>query len=443
MKTKNEKTYKILLDLESKLSLDLRLVKLKNLDTLMLFNSEKFSKIIADKIVFVNGNNGRVDGKYNPHIATELMDSHCNNWRIDNLNSCIEKVFTYCVDKRTDYIVNFETGNVKRKLNRDERICRHCKAVVSKSEIVGAYCEKCLTCSDGIAYRFPYHGYRGKYEIRETKVNQSRTPLFGAEIERDYLPGWSANFDFDLKQASVESVKILYADQLKKGKLNRKSVFMRDGSLQEDGLEWITFPQTYKAYKKASKKIDSALEIMKKYNFGNSDRAGNHIHINRTFFGDVGNNNDESRFAGAKMALLLNEFWKEFIAIARRKDTSYTVKPSQNKNDKIFSLVAKTLNNELAHGVSVNLQHKDTIEIRIWGGIDSASDLLLFLDLTQALGIFAKKKSLEVCQKAKFIDILNYLTDKKEHLTEIQKRLNEKDIKKHDEDIENLIKEVA
>ncbi|MBP3619161.1 MAG: hypothetical protein J6J24_00715 [Clostridia bacterium] len=66
--------------------------------------------------------------------------------------------------------------------------------------------------------------------------------------------------------------------------------------------------------------------------------------------------------------------------------------------------------------------------------------MLLFIDLTQALATFAKRKSLESCQRAKFTDILKLLTDKKDHLTEIKKRLHKKDITKYDEEIKQIIK---
>ena len=39
---------------------------------------------------------------------------------------------------------------------------------------------------------------------------------------------------------------------------------MRDGSLVQDGIEWITYPQTYKAYKEDKAVIESTLQVMKK-----------------------------------------------------------------------------------------------------------------------------------------------------------------------------------
>lgn len=441
MKKESKNTYKILLDSSTVSHLDLRLVKLGNFEVLRRHNSEKFSNILADKIVFLSANNGRVDAKYNPHIAKDLIEQNCNNWRIDFWQSCRENEFRVRVDKRAEYKVDFDTGEFSRSLNANEKICKHCGAIVNKNEIIGAFCECCITEKDGLAYRYSYHSYRGSYTIHEKKVNQKKTAIFGAEIERDYVYNdWDENFNDNLNRALIESTKLIYGDKLKQTKPRRKAVFMTDSSLNMEGIEWITFPQTYKGYKNEEATINAVLETMKKYGFANSVKAGNHIHINRKFFGDKDGQNEKSKYAAAKMALLLNEYWQEFLTIAKRENTRYAEKPTQTKHDKLFTLVEKTVRNECAHSVAVNLEHKDTIEIRIWSGINNASDLFLYLDLTQALATFAKKKSLESCQKAKLIDIFKFLEDKQEHLTEIKKRLNDKNITNYDKEIDELLK---
>lgn len=439
MEQKNN-IYKILLDSSIISNNNLKLIQLKDYDTIRRFNSEKFSKIINNKIVFVNTSSGRISSKFNPHIAEELKNNNCDNWRIDEWGYCELTRFSLPVNIRADYKVNFSNGQVIRSLSKNERYCKHCNQIVEKSEIIGAYCENCLTSPNGLAYRFGYHCYHDDYTIYEKKLNQNKTALFGAEIERDYLYNdWDENFDFKLKAALIESVKILYKNKLKNNYVKRKAVFMTDSSLNMSGIEWITFPQSYKAYKQEAHTIDGVLNIMNKYNFGNSTKAGNHIHINRKFFGDTVKKN-HSKIAATKMALLLNEFWNEFTIIAKRNKTEFAEKPKQTKDDEIFDLVEKTIKNQNSHCAAVNLEHKETIEIRIWSGIDTASDLLLYLDLTQALAIFAKKKSFKNCQKAKFVDILKFLTDKTEHLKEIKKRLNKKKISFHNKDIENLLK---
>ena len=89
--------------------------------------------------------------------------------------------------------------------------------------------------------------------------------------------------------------------------------------------------------------------------------------------------------------------------------------------------------------MAINQQHDKTIEVRLWGGIDTAEDLLLFINLTKALAKCAKFKSIESVQKMSFKDYLKKV-DKK-YLTEIKKRLNDRGITRHNADIKNLIEE--
>lgn len=86
MKKESKNTYKILLDSSTVSNLDLRLVKLRNIEILRRHNSEKFLNILADKIVFLSANNGWVDAKYNPHIAKDLIAEG------NTLNHCIGRM---------------------------------------------------------------------------------------------------------------------------------------------------------------------------------------------------------------------------------------------------------------------------------------------------------------------------------------------------------------
>ena len=90
----------------------------------------------------------------------------------------------------------------------------------------------------------------------------------------------------------------------------------------------------------------------------------------------------------------------------------------------MFGLIEKTVRYQNEHSMSINLQHSDTIECRLWGGIDDVKDLLLYLDLTYALAK-TSKKSLSFCQCAKITDILSNLQDK-EHIQICADRLRAK-----------------
>ena len=133
-------------------------------------------------------------------------------------------------------------------------------------------------------------------------------------------------------------------------------------------------------------------------------------------------------------------YWYQLKYIGKRQITDYTEKPRHEKDDDIFTLAEKTLSNWHSHNVAVNTQHDATTEIRLWGGIDNVADLLLLLDVTQALTIYVRKKSIESIQKSKFEDIFKYLTDKAEHIPVIIKRLEDMGTTRHTEKLKELLK---
>lgn len=404
-----------------------------------LGNTDKFIDCIAGQFVVVNSTAWRVKSEYNPHLAKALRDAGVEGWRIDGGTMAFD---SYTSIRRTqtrrEYLIDFEKFTAKMIIGKNERVCKNCGKIVNKNEIIGHYCKTCLLQgneSEALARRYSYHSYYGGYEVYE-KIDTTKTLVFGAEIERDYT-GNSCYFDEDKDAACINACKVLY--DLKK-KAKRKNVFMYDGSLNCGGVEWITYPASYKNYKKNEAQTQAALDTFKQFNFKDSANAGNHIHFNRDFFGDE----DASRFAAAKIAVILAENWNEFCAIAGRdvRRTGYTTKPAHKKTDDIFKVVRKTLSSEDDHCTAVNLQHSNSIEIRIFSAIKDAKDLMLYLDITSALALFGKKRTLEAAQKARVVDVCKYLTDKEEHLKEIAKRLKDKGHTAQAKEVEEYLKEI-
>lgn len=405
--------------------------KFKGVDAIKQSNTERFAKILANNWAILNYDNYRIPADKNPHLAEQLEAERCNNWRVDDISYSCDSWRSQLVSKAGTYLLNTTTGELSKKLERGEYVCKHCSEIITKAEQVGAYCIKCLK-RDGLITRYGYHDYNGGYKIYE-KVDTEKVPVFGCEIERDYKI-WG-DFSDNLKNALLDVFKTFHEKEIQgKKPIQREFVFMRDGSLNEGGCEWITFPHTYKWYKANANKLQECIEIFNKYNFGNSNDVGNHIHINNDYF------KGKNKLGACKLALIFSMYWDEFKAIAKRTNTSYTTKPTHKKDDDVFTLAEKTLNNWHNHSIAVNTQHTKTTELRLWGGVDNVSDLLLFLDITQALTIYARKKSIESIQKSKFVDTLKYLTDKAEHIAEIVTRLTDKGITAHNTALKQLIK---
>lgn len=374
-------------------------------------NSKIFSQILTDKYIVLDNVTRRVLNKTNPHIDNALSKYKCANWRIDGL--------TYIKHNETPLPkglirINFLTGEFE-EIELDGSRCKVCGNKLEPDE--KHLCKSCLDDTKLSKY-FEYHDYEDGYFVNE-KLDPYKTPTFGCEIERDF-PDYN---DMDRNDAIYDILKIMQGDNFEKCDFHRENVFMADGSLRSRGLEWITFPHSFNWYVKNKDKFDTTIKLLKqKYNYCATERTGNHIHINRSFF-SKDNLEDDGDFAGAKMACFVYKYWNNFVKVANRTCTDYTQKPLVTDKDSVFSVVRKTIRNKDDHSVAINLQHDDTIEIRLWAGIEDADDLLLYLDVTYALATLAKKKSLEKMQLAKWEDLMQLIKlDKSKEL--ISKRLN-------------------
>ena len=407
-------------------------------------NSPKFSRIIAGKWVVVDTYNNRVMNAHNPHILEHLENERIRNYRIDNLSYLYEQCVNY--EHWTDPVtltVDFKNGKFLPKTYSGKNICKLCGTHLTKENRVGRFCHDCLTKTNGLAYRYSYHEFGGNY-TQPQGIDTTKVPIFGCEIERDYIGEYySSDYSEKFKKAMIGVVKATQEEQLKKGILEREQVFMSDGSLNRGGIEWITFPHTFDWYVKNKDKIDKALAVFEENELGASIKAGNHIHINRDFFkGKNDNITDESDFAGAKMAVLINKYWECFKKIAKRQDTNYTQKPQQNDTDSMFSIVKKTIRGKDSHSVAVNLQHDKTVEVRLWSAIETADDLLFFLDNMQALARYIKRRNIETIQSAKLTDFMKYYK-LKTTLTEVKKRLDSYGTKNYATEVQQVIDKKA
>lgn len=393
---------------------------------LMASNSNKFSEVLAGRVVLASiYDHYRVKSENNPHIAKQLKTRGVDNYRIDGLHDGSLFSLVASLERGKTYRVNTETGDAREVIPAGAVRCPECGRITQKADLKAGACPRCFYGK--WASRFGYHDYHGGYDIVDKNLNESKTPVFGCEIEQDWRRTLkSGGFGSDYEQASHNAVDVLYADEIAKNKpvKERKAVFMSDGSLENGGVEWITFPASYKNYKARRDEFQKVFEAWSGNGFVGGHNAGLHIHINRKFFTAGGRSS--GRFYGAKMALIIASLWDDWHAISGRGCvTSYAKKPSLTSADDIFELACKYMQTEHDHGVALNSQHSNTFEVRFWGAVGGADALLFAIDWTQAIAKFCKRASLEKCQKAKFVDIAKHLTDA-EHLTEAVRRLRNK-----------------
>ena len=414
-----------------------------------IMNNE-YAQALAKKWVILNQEQKTVEIRYNKHLQEEFNALHLSSFltiRMDyfySFSECISdsKIFGI-VTTPGEYVFNTSTGELKRKTRANEVVCKNCGRIYeNKSELRGNYCTECLLNGGGrlvgmFAHRYSYHSKPEQIRVAE-KIDQSKVLTLGAEIERDYTGNETGSYFFaeHLNKTLLKVCENFY--NLNKKELRREHNFESDGSLNCGGVEWITYPATYKYFKQNKERYAKALEIFKQNNFEATKNAGNHIHINRLFFG--GN----SDYHAAKIALIVNEYWEEFLAITKRdrRSTGYCTKPEQAKDKSEWELALITQANKFDHTGAVNMQHQNTIELRFFGAVENIDDLLLDFDIAKALARVAKNRGLIYCKKIKFEEILKFLTDKKEHLPIILERLNTQRITTHNAGIKKLIEEV-
>ena len=425
-------------------SSEYKIVKVKSYENVIEGgNTPRFAEIIADKFVVLNKYNHRIYGALNTHIEDALIEANCNNWRLDGETH--EEISVLTSGFR-DIVVDLDTGNYYDYVPEGFERCKHCGRLVKKSQLIGERCDFCIVKSGGLAYRFGYHEYSSKFRLLDKKpIDTKKVVTLGCEIERDYLGGYGSDFEKDLHNATRGVVRCMYTPKELEGnqEQNRKINFSEDGSLTNRGCEAVVHYASQKWYEKNSDKLQNMLDIFKQFNFGNSHNCGNHIHIGKDFF------EGDADFCSAKMALLINAYWDEFLAIGKREETDYCAMPKHKRGDTTSELLKKTYKDsgesrdaydeEGEHNTAVNMQHKNTIELRFWSGIDDVDDLLLYIDITQSLAKYVKKASLEKCQTTKLADIFKYMSNKKKHIPMIIDRLN---TCKYNDELRELIKEV-
>lgn len=241
-------------------------------------------------------------------------------------------------------------------------------------------------------YYYHYHHESGHDYIKHDIANGSNLPYLGIELEVD-KGGCSdrAATAFDEKFTVHNDPEWL--------------MFENDGSL-DNGFEIITNPGTLAFHKALRQSYEDGFRTLVRMGFRsfNTNTCGMHIHVNRDFFGNnvnAQNNNIE------KIIAISEKFYDELLTFSRRDmddADSWAKKWEDDPHEIIEDMEAEELDTRYA---CVNLCPSCTIEFRIFKGTLNPKSFFASLELVNNICVWAMNHSLADVDTMEWTDLIH------------------------------------
>ena len=153
------------------------------------------------------------------------------------------------------------------------------------------------------------------------------------------------------------------------------------------------------------------------------ETAGLHIHANRNY---LGKSRISQELVISKILYILEKFNDEICVIARR-DNDYSEFAGEKQNeDSIVELYGKY--KDKGKRAALNLQHKDTIEFRMFKSTLKYETFILTLEFVKDIIDYAKSVDIEEIELAKWSDLMNCFSSELRKYYEFRYQKKVKDI---------------
>lgn len=153
------------------------------------------------------------------------------------------------------------------------------------------------------------------------------------------------------------------------------------------------------------------------------ETAGLHIHANRSY---LGKSRISQELVISKILYILEKFNNEICVIARR-DNDYSEFAGEKQNeDSIVELYGKY--KDKGKRAALNLQHKDTIEFRMFKSTLKYETFILTLEFVKDIIDYAKSVDIEEIELAKWSDLMNCFSSELRKYYEFRYQKKVKDI---------------
>ena len=192
-----------------------------------------------------------------------------------------------------------------------------------------------------------------------------------------------------------------------------------DGSLSwEGGVEWVSEPATLPYHMSQMDSYFKFFKVLIRNGFTahNNGNCGLHMHLDRKYFGDK----THQECAAAKLMFIFERHWDNLLKFSRRtsdqvndwcgntKDDGKRGSYDRNGNyqsDYRGKRYKNIINNPSRYR-AINLQNKNTIEIRLWRGSLNPETFEATLKLTHRLAEIAKKTPVVKLYQMQFDELL-------------------------------------
>lgn len=188
--------------------------------------------------------------------------------------------------------------------------------------------------------------------------------------------------------------------------LGEDNVYCKADSSVQQGFEIVTHPCTFTYHQ--TLQYERVFEELIKQGYRSHDvtTCGLHVHFNRTFFGEDKLTQDLNV---SKLLYIFEKYWPQIIMIARRDSNTYAKRFFIGANESPLDIYVKAKNTN-KYGV-INLQHPDTIEIRIFKGTLKYNSFISTLEFVNTLIPIIRNTDIYEIQKLNWEGISSHFSN--------------------------------
>lgn len=344
-----------------------------------------------------------------------LYDTTCNKAYVYNCNGTIIDVVSLHQSFVPSTTQRGRRSEVTSTLTADE-VARH-TFTRSRNTITFYNSEWDNIISDKSKNYIHQFNYVPKY-IKHFMPGESEdtTLLLGAEIE----VGGNNNISSDNDKNSTvkKCIQIMNGSDSDEENLIYST---HDSTVQ---IEFDTMPCSLEFHKNKMN-YREMFEYLDKEGYKGHDceTAGLHIHANRSY---LGKSRISQELVISKILYILEKFNNEICVIARR-DNDYSEFAGEKQNeDSIVELYGKY--KDKGKRAALNLQHKDTIEFRMFKSTLKYETFILTLEFVKDIIDYAKSVDIEEIELAKWFDLMNCFSSELRKYYEFRYQKKVKDI---------------